>query len=578
MATEIFMPKAGMDMQEGRLIRWLKNVGDKVEYDEPIMEIETDKITMESEAPASGILLSKLYDDDTTVPVLTVIGYIGEAGEAVPQAPEAAKQEATAPQAAKEAKASDAPQAPANATKKDSYDYDVAVIGGGPAGYVGAIKAAQLGAKVVIFEKDVVGGTCLNRGCIPTKTYLKTAEYLHHIRTASERGIQVSGEASVNMDQVVDYKNKVVHTLTSGVAALLRSNNAKLVKGEARMVSEHEIECAGKTYSVANVLLCGGSVAGRIPIEGIDHKCVMTSDDILDLREVPEQLCIIGAGVIGCEMACAFAAFGSKVTIVEMLDAPIANFDADICKAMRKSLEKQGITMLMGRKVSAVKDQGGKPVVCTDQEQIACDAVLLSIGRTADLSCLGALKDKVKTERGKVVVDEYMRTNLPGIYAAGDLNGRLMLAHAAFKMAEAAAANAMGHDEPCDLRYVPSCVYTIPEAASVGMTEQKAKEQLGQFVSVGKFPLSANGRSLASGEDGFIKVVIDNRFGELLGVHIFAADAAEMIAEPTALMASEVTVYEIADKIVHGHPSYSEAFMEACADALGRCIHLPKKK
>lgn len=456
--------------------------------------------------------------------------------------------------------------------------YDVAVIGGGPAGYVSAIKAAQLGGKVVLFEKDVVGGTCLNRGCIPTKTFVKTAEVIEQIKHAKDRGIINDPKTSVDMPAVVKYKNNVVKKLTGGVAGLLRSYGVDVVKGVAKMTGETKIECAGQVYEAKNTLLCGGSKAGIIPIPGVDNPNVLTSDGILDVQEVPAKLCVIGGGVIGCEVATAFAGFGSEVTIVELADRLVPVLDAELSAMMKKSLEKLGIKVLLSKKVDKIDTVNGKTAVIASGEPVVCDKILLSIGRVADLECLGTLADKIKVERGKIVVDEYMRTSIPNIYAPGDINGRSMLAHAAFKMGEAAAANAMGHNEKCNLSLVPSCVYTIPEAASVGLTEAQAEEKYGkEHIMVGRFPFAANGRALASGEsEGFIKVIAEKKYGEILGVHIFGAVAAEMIAEPASLMATEIPVGEVAE-IIHAHPTYSEAFMEACADALGSCIHLPKK-
>ena len=572
MATEIKMPKNGMDMTEGVIVRWLKNVGDKVAKDEPIMEIETDKITMESESPVDGVLLARLFEEGATVPVLTTVCYIGEAGEQVPVAGASAAEAAPAPAAAPVAEAA------APAIKDD--EYHVAVLGGGPAGYVAAIKAAQLGGKVILFEKDTVGGTCLNRGCIPTKTYLKTAEYIHHIKAASSRGIIVNAETSVDMPKVVAYKDNVVKTLTGGVAGLLKSNGVKVVYGVAKLASATSVECDGKIYNAQKIILCGGSKAIRIPIPGVNHKEVMTSDEILAMNVVPKRLGIIGGGVIGCEMAAAFSAFGSEVTIVEAMDRVVSMFDKDVSAELDKSLKNDGVKVMCGRKVVEIADNNGCPVIVTDNGSVECDKVLLSIGRAADLECLGALAEQIKTERGKVVVDDTMKTNIDNIYACGDINGRIMLAHTAFKMGEIAAENCMtGENKKCDLRFVPSCLYTSPEAAGVGLTEEKARELHPEGIRVGKFQMSANGRSLASGEKaGFIKVIADNKYGQILGVHMVGGVASEMIAEPTTLMAMEITINEVADDIIHAHPSYSEAFMEACADALGRCIHLPAKK
>lgn len=565
MAVEIYMPKNGMDMTEGTLIRWLKNVGDHVEQGEPIMEIETDKVTMESEAPAAGTLLKKLYKDGDVVPVLTTIGYIGAPDELPP--------ENTSPSAA-------APAKDAAPDGEEGDTYDVAVIGGGPAGYVAAIRAAQLGARVVLFEKDTVGGTCLNRGCIPTKTFLKTAEYMHHIKNAASRGIRINGAVSVNMPEVIRCKNKVVKTLTDGVAALLRSNGVLTVNGEARLLSPTSIACGGTTYHTKKVILCGGSKAVRIPIPGIDSKHVLTSTEILNLPELPETLCIIGGGVIGCEFASAFQSFGSKVVIVEQMNRLAAIMDQDVSAEIEKCMRKEGVEIHLGEGVQEIVEKDGRAHVVTDTLDIACDKILLSIGRVPDTDCLGALKDQIRTEKGRVLVDDTMKTSVDTIYACGDINGRAMLAHTAFKMGEAAAENCVnGTAEPCDLKTVPNVIYTLPEAACVGLTEAQAREQYPDGIRIGKFPMAANGRSVASGEtEGFVKVITDAKYGEILGVHIVGASAAEMIAEPASLISSEVTVHEVVSKMIHAHPSYEEAFAEACGDALNRCIHLPAKK
>ena len=456
--------------------------------------------------------------------------------------------------------------------------YDIAVIGGGPAGYVAAIKGAQLGGSVILFEKSVVGGTCLNRGCIPTKAFIKSAEAAHTAKNSANRGVILEGEIKIDMPTVVKYKNSVVKTLTGGVAGLLRSYGVTVVNGEAVMKSETEIECNGEVYSAKNTLLCGGSKAIKLPFKGVDNSKVVTSDGILDVEEVPAKLVIIGGGVIGCEIATAFSCFGSEVTIIELMDRVTANLDADISAGIAKGLTKLGVKIQTGKKVEEIVDKDGKTYVVASGEEYEADLILLSIGRAADLSCLGALSDKITQERGKVVVDDYMRTNISNIYAPGDINGRIMLAHPAFKMAEAAAACCMGKEVKADLSKVPSCVYTMPEAASVGMTEAAAKEKYGEDLMVGKFPFSANGRALAGGEtEGFVKVLAEKKYGEIVGVHMLGGAATEMIAEACDLMTAEVTIHEAAE-IIHSHPTCSEAFMEACADALGCCIHLPKKR
>ncbi len=460
-----------------------------------------------------------------------------------------------------------------------SKTYDVAVIGGGPAGYVAAIKAAQLGGKVILFEKDTVGGTCLNRGCIPTKTYIKTAEYLHNIQNAASRGINVDvSTVSVDMGKVVANKNSVVKKLTGGVASLLKSHGVEVIKATATMKSQTTIEAEGQIYEAKNTILCGGSVADKIPVSGIEHAKVLTSDGILDLAEIPKHLAVIGGGVIGCEIATAFSAFGSNVTIVEAMPRIVSAMDSEISAAIAKSLVKSGVEILTNAKLKAVEDKKGTPILCLeDGKKIEADVVLLSVGRRADLDCLGAMSSKIAVERGKIIVDDFMRTGISNIFAAGDIvAGKPMLAHAAFKMGEAAAANAMGKSEKVKLNRVPGCLYTIPEAASVGLSEEEAAKI--HEISIGRFNFGANGRSLASGEaDGFVKVIVDKKYGEILGVHIVGGVATEMIAEAVVLMESEITAHEAAD-IIHAHPTFGEAFMEACADALRRSIHLPPRK
>lgn len=460
--------------------------------------------------------------------------------------------------------------------------YSVAVIGGGPAGYVAAIRAAQLGSAVILFEKDQVGGTCLNRGCIPTKTYIKTAEMIHGIHTAADHGIINDATTSVDMAKVVSYKDKVVHRLTSGVEALLRTNGITLVKGLAKLADEHHILCNGETYEVESTILCGGSVATRIPIPGINNPNVLTSTEILELKELPRNLAIIGGGVIGCELASAFHAFGSNVTIIEATDRLIPLMDLELSNSLRTSMVNQGIKINTGKKIEEIRNEAGRTYICfADGDKIEADKILLSVGRGTDLNCLGTLTDRIKVEGGKVIVDDCMRTNIPNIFAAGDINGKMMLAHTASKMGEIAAENAvLGTSLEVDLRYVPSCVYTIPQVASVGMTEEEAVSKYGRdALKIGKFPFSANGRSLSCGEtEGYVKVIMLEKYSEFCGVHIFGANAAEMISEPAALMNSEMTVEESAD-MIHAHPSFSEAFMEACGDAMGHSIHLtPKKK
>lgn len=470
--------------------------------------------------------------------------------------------------------------------------YDVIVIGGGPAGYVAAIKAAQVGAKTACVEKDILGGTCLNRGCIPTKNFLKSAEFLYEMEEASARGIKLnSTEFSVDMPAAVKAKNKVVKKLTGGVGTLLKANNVDVFYGTGIAKSATEvIVSGGKSGDVAlaagSIILAGGSKAVKLPIPGVESEKVLTSDEILDIQEVPEALAIIGGGVIGVEMAMVFAAFGSKVTIVELEPTILPFMEKEAADLILKSLKKKGVDVKTGIGLDKFEDtKTGIKLVLGNGESVNADKALLSIGRQADLSCVEGMN--ISTERGKVVVNDEMETSVKGVFAPGDVNGRKMLAHAAFKMGEAAAVNAAKHagvssievnehaPVKADMRYVPAVVYSVPEVASVGLSEKEAADK--SAIATGYFPLAANGRALAAGAtEGFVKVIADARYGEILGVHIVGHGASEIINEAAALMAMEITVHEVAE-IVHGHPSVSEAFMEAAADCLGKCIHLPPK-
>jgi dihydrolipoamide dehydrogenase len=467
-------------------------------------------------------------------------------------------------------------------------EYDVAVIGGGPAGYVGAIKAARMGAKTVLIEKDELGGTCLNRGCIPAKTLLKTAELVHEIAGAAKRGIVIADPAvKVDMAAALKEKNRVVKKLTGGVGSLIKANGIDLIQGEGilktRNAGGFTIQAGTESITAKKLLLAGGSQAAKLSIPGLELPGVLGSTEILDLEEIPRRLAIIGGGVIGVEMAMIFNAFGSKITIIEALPRILPPLDSDISSLIHKILQARGAAIYTGTGLAKIEQKGGAlSLQLADGTILEADKVLVSIGRTGDLSFLGAeAAGLVKTEKGKVPVNDYMESSVSGIFAPGDINGKKMLAHAAFKMSEIAAENAVnqlrGRESiKAKLDIVPSVVYSFPEAASVGLTQEEA-EKAGK-VSVGSFPLAVNGRALASGSpEGFIKVVADPRYGKILGVHMAGQGVSEIINEAAALMAMEITVHELAE-IIHGHPTVSEALMEAAADSLGRCMHLLPKK
>ena len=583
MATEIIMPKAGIDMTEGQIIKWNKKEGDKVETGEILLEIMTDKTSMELEAEDSGYLIKIIKGDGETVPVTEVIGYIGAEGEV---APEGILKDAVETSENVSDKKEKEPikereieeRNTAVKSEKGEDEFDVVVIGGGPAGYVAAIRAAQVGGKVAVVEKSELGGTCLNRGCIPTKTFLKNAEIIEGIEMSSKRGIILENEKfTIDMPKVISLKNEIVKTLTNGVQGLLKSNSIKIFKGVGKINKDKDVVINGeKVLRTNKIILAGGSKVGSVNIPGIESKRVLTSDDILDLKELPKSLAVIGGGVVGVELGQAYLSFGSEVTVIEMMDRIVPGVDREASETLRKALEKKGMKILTSSKIKEIIDEGDKlRIKLEDKEDVVAEKALLSIGRVPDLEAVGELD--LEMERGKIKVDKYMETSVKGVYAPGDINGIKMLAHAAFRMGEVAAENAiLGNHREIKLETTPSAIYTIPEVGMVGLTEEEAKEKYD--INVGKFAFVGNGRALASGDTtGFVKVIADKKYGEILGVHIVGQSAAEIINEASSLMAMEITVDEVI-KTIHGHPTFSEALFEACADVLGEAIHLPKKK
>ena len=583
MATEIIMPKAGIDMTEGQIIKWNKKEGDKVETGEILLEIMTDKTSMELEAEDSGYLIKIIKGDGETVPVTEVIGYIGAEGEV---APEGISKDAVETSENVSDKKEKEPikergieeRNTAVKSEKGEDEFDVVVIGGGPAGYVAAIRAAQVGGKVAVVEKSELGGTCLNRGCIPTKTFLKNTEIIEGIEMSSKRGIILENEKfTVDMPKVVSLKNEIVKTLTNGVQGLLKSNSIKIFKGVGKINKDKDVVINGEEVLRTNkIILAGGSKVGSVNIPGIESKRVLTSDDILDLKELPKSLAVIGGGVVGVELGQAYLSFGSEVTVIEMMDRIVPGVDREASETLRKALEKKGMKILTSSKIKEIIDEGDKlRIKLEDKEDVVAEKALLSIGRVPDLEAVGELD--LEMERGKIKVDKYMETSVEGVYAPGDINGIKMLAHAAFRMGEVAAENAiLGNHREIKLKTTPSAIYTIPEVGMVGLTEAEAKEKYD--INIGKFAFIGNGRALASGDaTGFVKVIADKKYGEILGVHIVGQSAAEIINEASSLMAMEITVDEVI-KTIHGHPTFSEALFEACADVLGEAIHLPKKK
>ncbi|HBF6022637.1 TPA: dihydrolipoyl dehydrogenase [Clostridioides difficile] len=576
MSVEVIMPKAGVAMEEGTIVSWLKQEGEEVKIGEPILEITTDKVNMEIESEGEGTLAVIIHKEEGEVlPVFTVIGVIAEKGEN--------QEEVKAKYLSGNVSKEDTVKENQNIEVKEekinkkecNHDYDVVVIGGGPGGYLSALKAALLGGRVALVEENILGGTCLNRGCIPIKTYIKTAEILEEIDQLSKRGVKVTVDKEQDIKKAIKYKNRVVKKLTAGVGGLLKSRDVDVFNLKASVKEEHKVILSdGKVLDTENIIIATGSKVRILPIKGIESNLIITSTEALDLETVPEELVIIGGGVIGCEFAEIFNSRGSKVTIVEMEDRVIPRMDKELSESLKYSLSKKGINVLTKKKVSEFKEEGNNILVCIEgEEPIKADLCLYAIGREANLSGIEDLD--IKIDKGSIVVNSKMETSIPSIYAVGDVTGGVMLAHAAFKMGEVAASNALGVNKEVDLGALPSCVYTIPEVASVGITEEDARKKYN--VKVGKFNFAGNGRALASGqEQGYVKVVADAKYGEILGIHMFGCGVAELINHAASFKALEIPTDE-ASELIFGHPCTSEALMEALADVNGECLHLPKK-
>ncbi|CAM2816028.1 dihydrolipoyl dehydrogenase [Streptococcus mutans] len=580
MAVEIIMPKLGVDMQEGEIIEWKKQEGDEVKEGDILLEIMSDKTNMEIEAEDSGVLLKIVRGNGQVVPVTEVIGYIGAAGETIETnaAPAASADDLKAAGLEVPDTLGESAAPAAQKTPLADDEYDMIVVGGGPAGYYAAIRGAQLGGKVAIVEKSEFGGTCLNKGCIPTKTYLKNAEILDGIKIAAGRGINfASTNYTIDMDKTVAFKDTVVKTLTSGVQGLLKANKVTIFNGLGQVNPDKTVTVGSETIKGHNIILATGSKVSRINIPGIDSPLVLTSDDILDLREIPKSLAVMGGGVVGIELGLVYASYGTEVTVIEMADRIIPAMDKEVSLELQKILSKKGMNIKTSVGVAEIVEANNQLTLkLNDGSEVVAEKALLSIGRVPQLSGLENLN--LELERGRIKVDDYQETSISGIYAPGDVNGRKMLAHAAYRMGEVAAENAIwGNVRKANLKYTPAAVYTHPEVAMCGITEEQARQEYGN-VLVGKSSFSGNGRAIASNEaQGFVKVVADAKYHEILGVHIIGPAAAEMINEASTIMENELTVDELL-RSIHGHPTFSEVMYEAFADVLGEAIHNPPKR
>lgn len=574
MAHEIIMPQLGLTMEEGTVSKWVKHEGDAVKVGEVILEITTDKLTNEVVSEFDGTLLKIVAQEGDDVPVKGLLGYIGQAGEVVGgAAPAVAVPFAHA-----------APAVPA----KSVGDKKVIVVGGGPGGYVAAIRLAQLGAKVTVVEREHLGGTCLNIGCIPTKCLLHSAELLEDIRNqGKEIGVEVDG-VRVNFPQVIAHKNDISKKLTSGIAGLFKMNKVAKIDGEAKFVAPGKLsvkKADGSTEEMTAdaIIVATGSINAQPPIPGLkENSNCIDSTGALSLEKLPKSMVVIGGGVIGLELACAYAAFGTKITVVEAMDHMLPMLDGELTKIGVAHMKKMGMEFNLECPVQSIETSPvGVKVVCKNKtgENVSFEAekVLVAIGRRANTAALDLNAAKLDNDRGRIKVNDKMETSVPGVYAIGDcVMGYAQLAHTASAMGEVAAENIMGIEAHYDQKTNPTCVYIEPEAAGVGLTEEQCKAQSIDY-KVGKFPMAANGKALIlNGGEGLVKIIAGKEYGEVLGMHIIGPRATDLIAEGALAIEGEMTLDELIATI-HSHPTVTETMREAALQAEGRAIHTSNK-
>ncbi|WP_446896979.1 dihydrolipoyl dehydrogenase [Clostridium sp. LBM24168] len=568
------MPKLGLTMTEGEIETWHKKEGEEVKKGEILFDVTTDKLTNEVEAKGSGVLRKILVKEGESAKCLAPVAIIAEKDEDISNLLGKTGAESEKKNLKKEHK-----------DEKEDGDRSISkrvlVIGGGPGGYIAAIRAAQLGNEVTLVEKEKLGGTCLNVGCIPTKALLHSAELFSEIKNSSEFGIEVSS-AIINWNNVQKRKEKITKKLVSGVKGLLSANKVKVVEGTAAFESQNSVSVVKKDGSIDKVdfddaIISTGSVPFIPPIPGVKLDGVLDSTAALNLKSIPESIAIIGGGVIGIEFATLFSELGSKVTILEMLPFVLPPIDRQISDIISKKLSAKGVSINTGCRVTEIKNNAGSFEVSftrqNDNLNVQADKVLVAIGRRPNLKGLEAEKIGIRTEKGHVCVDDQMRTNIRNIYAIGDCTGKNMLAHVASEQGVVAAENISGESVTMDYKTVPACVYTKPEIASVGITEEKAKES-GVDYKIGIFPISANGKAMISGDtDGIVKIIADKETEEILGVHILAPRATDLITEGALALKLEATVEEIITT-VHAHPTIGEAFKEAALAVEKRSLNM----
>ena len=567
MAHPIKMPDLNTIKRVGKIVEWKIKEGEEVRQGDIVVIVEGRKTTYEVEAPAAGIL-NIMRPEGSEVDFGAIIATI--AGDKAEYAEIADNAEAIQPEHEKTAIKIDHDDSP--------MEVHIVVIGGGPGGYPAAIRAAQMGARVTIVENRGLGGTCINRGCIPTKALLHTANILHEAAGSADYGV-ITDDPKLDFSKAMQRKDDVVKNLVEGLEYVVKSNRISVVKGTGCFLDPKTIRVVetGQTIEADKAIIATGSAPFRVPIKGRDLPGVITSDDALFLKDLPKSIVIIGGGVIGIEFAQIFNRMGVDVTVVEMLPHILPYEDEALSGMLEGLLKEEGINFFTKTQVEEIMEHNGKKRVRFGQSEKEADLVLNAVGRTPYTEGLGADGIGLKMKKGTILVNEYLETNVSGVYAVGDVIGNYMLAHVATSEGEHAAQNALGNQTAMDYSAVPRCVYSSPELASVGLTEKEAKEKYGK-VKIGKFPFDSSGKALILGDmGGMVKIIAEPNGKKIVGVHMLGPHATDLIAEATLGIQMSASIDDLAHTI-HPHPTLSEAIMEAALDTDGFAIHLPSKR